>query len=102
MTFPNRIVLEGQMEEQTGEPKKLHALIQESSVGVQTQLSEKKSSDNLELVIYSFTVEVQWFILKKTIIFHGFRGLLSFSKGFELFFFFFLFFFLGGGGGGGG
>ena len=42
-----RIVLEGQMEEQTDKPKKLHALIQESSVGVQTQLTEK-SSDNLE------------------------------------------------------
>ena len=43
-----RKVLEGQMEEQTDEPKKLHALIQESPVEVQTQLTEK-SSDNLEL-----------------------------------------------------
>ena len=45
-----RIVLEGQMEEQTDKPKRLHALIQDSSVGVQTQLTEK-NSDNLELGI---------------------------------------------------
>ena len=38
-----RIVLEGQMEEQTDKPKtKLNALSQESSVGVQTQLTEKR------------------------------------------------------------
>ena len=50
------IVLEGQMKEQTNKPNKLHALIQESSVGVQTQLTEN-SSDNLELGFSSFTVE---------------------------------------------
>ena len=38
-----RIVLEGQIEEQTDKPKtKLNALSQESSVGVQTQLTEKR------------------------------------------------------------
>ena len=36
------IVLDGQMDEQTDKPKKLHVLIEESSVGVQTQLAEKK------------------------------------------------------------
>ena len=48
-----RIVLEGKTDEQTEKLKKLHALIQESSVGFQTQLTEK-SSDNLELVILQF------------------------------------------------
>ena len=48
-----RIVLEGQTEEQTDKPKKLNALIQEWSVGVQTKLTEK-SSDNLELGILQF------------------------------------------------
>ena len=47
------MVLEGQTEEQTDMLKKLHALIQESSVGVQTQLREK-SSDNLELGMLQF------------------------------------------------
>ena len=38
-----KIVLEGQVEEQIDKPQKnLHALIQESSVGVQTQMTEKK------------------------------------------------------------
>ena len=49
-------------------------------MGAQTQLTEK-SSDNLELGILQFTVEVQWFILRKTIVFQGFRGVPSFSKG---------------------
>ena len=30
-------------------------------------------------------MEVQWFILKKTIVIQGFRGIPSFSKGVELF-----------------
>ena len=30
-------------------------------------------------------MEVQWFILRKTIVFQGFRGITSFSKGVELF-----------------
>ena len=48
-----RIVLEVQTEEITDKQKKLHVLIQESSIGVQTQLIEK-SSDNLELGILQF------------------------------------------------
>ena len=36
-----KIVLEGQTGEQTDKPKNLNALIQESSVGVHTQLTEK-------------------------------------------------------------
>ena len=53
--------------EQMDRVKKLHALIQVLSVGVQIQLTEK-SSDNF----YSYTVEVHWFILRKTIVFQGF------------------------------
>ena len=41
-------MLEEQMEEQTDGPKKLHALIQESSVEVSTQLTEK-SCQGVEL-----------------------------------------------------
>ena len=45
-------------------------------------------------------MEVQSFILRKPIVFKGFRGVSSFSNcGVKLFFFFFFF---GGGGGGGG
>ena len=40
----------------------------------------KKSSDNLELGILHFTVEVQWFILRNTIDFQVLRRVPSFSK----------------------
>ena len=75
-----RILLAGQKGEQTDKPKKIYALIQEASVGVQTQLTDE-SSDNLELGILQFTVVVQLFILRKTIVFQGFRGVPSFCKG---------------------
>ena len=46
-------MLEGQAEEQMDKPKKIHSMIQESSVGVQTKLTEK-GSDNLELGYLQF------------------------------------------------
>ena len=83
MTFPkeiagNRIVLEGQTDEQMDKPKKLHALIQESLVGVQTQLT-KKSSDNLELGILQFNSGGPMVYLKENYCFLRFqRGSISF------------------------
>ena len=59
-----RILLEEQVEEQTDQLKKRHALIQELSVGVRNQ-TDRKSSDNLELGILQFTVDVQWFFCKE-------------------------------------
>ena len=47
-----RIVLEVQTEEQMDKMKKLRAVTQESSVGVQTQLTEKKISDNLDFKVF--------------------------------------------------
>ena len=67
-------MLEEQAEEQTDPPKKCHALVQELSVGVWNQ-TDRKSSDNLELGILQFTVDVQWFIVRKgklmSIVFQG-------------------------------
>ena len=60
-------------------PKKLHAQIQESAMGVQTSLIEK-NSDKVFLSS-SPAVEIQWFILRKTIIFQGLRGGPTFSGG---------------------
>ena len=77
-------MLKGHGEEIMDKPGKIHALIQESSVGVQTQLAEKRS-DNLELGIVQFDSGGPMVYFKENIVFQGFRRVPSFSKGVELF-----------------
>ena len=83
-----RIVLAGQKGEQTDKPKKIYALIQESSVGVQTQLTDE-SSDNLELGILQFYSGGPIVYFKENYCFSRFQrgsivlqGGLIFSRGF--------------------
>ena len=85
MTFQNKtfryriVVLDGQTKKQTDNLK--NSMRWESS-GSQNP-TYRKSSHNLEQGIFS--VEVLCFILRKTIVFQGFRGVPSFNKGLNFF-----------------
>ena len=57
-----------------------HARIQEISSGGPGQ-SDKKSSDNVFFIPQLIFTEVKWSISKKSIIFQGFRGGPTFSRG---------------------